>query len=142
MYDLFCGDLASLLGFCVNICDESISGCDRGKDEQQVLVLICKGSLPSTERILVSLVFSHGHLISLSPLFFFSFLLSYLPALCFLLSFPFPSREWWRQRRAEGVSSSRSQRCCLSERTPSASRCPSRMSRSSCGASNPLPHVR
>lgn len=51
-------------------------------------------------------------------------------------------REWWRRRGAEEVSSSRSQRCCLSERTPSASRCPSRMFLSSCGASSPLPHVR
>lgn len=77
-------------------------------------------------------------LFSLTPLFFLMYFLSIHFAFLF---FPV-SREWWQQRRAEGVSSSRSQRCCLSERTPSASRCPSRMFPSSCGALNPLPHVR
>lgn len=51
-------------------------------------------------------------------------------------------RLWWQQRGPEGVSSWRSPRCCLSERTPSACRCPSRMFLSSSGPSSPLPPVR
>lgn len=87
---------------------------------------------------------SHSSHFSLSAFSLFSPFSSFLTPFPPILSrpLPFPSREWWLLRGPEGVSCSRSQRCCLSERTPSASRCPSRMFPSSCGASNPLPLVR
>lgn len=55
---------------------------------------------------------------------------------------PPAGRLHYQQRPAGGAASWRSQRCCLSERTPSACRCPSMTYRTSCGASNPSPRVR